>query len=70
MGAGAAARLAVVRRPRQALLWPYQPDSARIAVASVRASLVNLPVPQVVIFCCFSEADLQIYQDALNEPAV
>jgi hypothetical protein len=36
----------------------------------VRASLVNLPVPQVVIFCCFSEADLQIYQDALNEPAV
>lgn len=45
-------------------------QAARIAVASVRASLVNLPVPQVVIFCCFSEADLQIYQDALNEPAV
>ncbi len=41
--------------------------AARIAVATVKASQPALPSLQNVIFCCFSAADLAVYQQALRE---
>jgi len=39
--------------------------AARIAIGTVQAVLATLAAPIDVIFCCFSETDLQVYQDAL-----
>lgn len=44
--------------------FPKQP-AAHIAVNTVRAALASCPSLREVIFCCFSEADLYIYQQTL-----
>lgn len=41
--------------------------AARIAVATVHTCEPAVPGVQEVIFCCFSEADLAVYQQALRE---
>lgn len=40
--------------------------AAEIAVATVRRCLVNAAAPHQVIFCCFSPADLKVYQRFLG----
>lgn len=40
-------------------------QAAEIAVATVRESLVNVPILHDIIFCCFSPHDLAVYQRAL-----
>jgi O-acetyl-ADP-ribose deacetylase (regulator of RNase III) len=40
--------------------------AAKIAVAAVRAALARLPAIREVLFCCFSAADLAIYQRVLG----
>lgn len=44
--------------------FPKQP-AAQIAVQTVRAALASCPSLREVIFCCFSEADLYIYEQTL-----
>jgi len=39
--------------------------AARIAVATVRSALAEIDSVQEVTFCCFSEADLAVYEAAL-----
>jgi O-acetyl-ADP-ribose deacetylase len=41
--------------------------ASKIAVCTVRSSLQNIPAIREVIFCCFSPADLRVYEDVLNE---
>jgi O-acetyl-ADP-ribose deacetylase (regulator of RNase III) len=43
--------------------------AARIAVATVRATLPTLPGIREVIFCCFSPSALALYQALLAAPA-
>lgn len=43
--------------------------AARIAVTTVRTSLQNITGIQEVIFCCFSELDLLLYQTILIDAA-
>lgn len=43
-------------------------QAARIAVDTVRSALGELPGVREVIFCCFSERDLAIYQALLSPP--
>lgn len=45
--------------------YPVEP-AAKIAVSTVRASLLQFPRVQEVVFCCFSAADLRIYQELLK----
>ena len=45
--------------------YPVEP-AAKVAVSTVRASVLALPVFDEVIFCCFSKSDLQIYQKLLR----
>lgn len=40
--------------------------ASEIAVATVKASLADLPAIQEVIFCCFSEGDLRAYKKLLG----
>jgi O-acetyl-ADP-ribose deacetylase (regulator of RNase III) len=40
--------------------------AARIALATVRASLPAFPALREIVFCCFSADDLRIYQDLLD----
>jgi O-acetyl-ADP-ribose deacetylase (regulator of RNase III) len=42
--------------------------AARVAVATVRSSLAEFPGIEEVVFCCFSEADLGIYERVLTGP--
>lgn len=42
--------------------------SAKIAVKTVRQFVETETSLKEVVFCCFSEQDLQLYQRALNEP--
>lgn len=42
--------------------------AARVAVASVRASLARHPGIREVVFCCFSPGDLAVYDRALAAP--
>lgn len=42
-------------------------QAARIAVATVHTCQPAAPSVQEVIFCCFSPADLAVYQQALHE---
>jgi O-acetyl-ADP-ribose deacetylase (regulator of RNase III) len=39
--------------------------AAPVAVAAVRAALLELPSIREVIFCCFSKGDLAVYQRVL-----
>jgi O-acetyl-ADP-ribose deacetylase (regulator of RNase III) len=41
--------------------------AARVAVATVRATLPHFPDIQEVIFCCFSAAQLALYRALLDE---
>ena len=41
--------------------------ACRIALAEARSFLASHPLPERVIFCCFSSADLAVYQDAYQE---
>lgn len=42
--------------------------ATRIAVQTVRAFMNENPGLEEVLFCCFSEEDLQLYQQALAQP--
>lgn len=44
--------------------------AARLAVSTVRSSLGEMTSIQEIIFCCFSEADLLVYQKILVDTAV
>lgn len=41
--------------------------AAQVAVATVRAAASTVASLQAVVFCCFSAADLQVYEQALDE---
>lgn len=43
--------------------------AAEVAVNAVRAASRDFPVIREVIFCCFSEADLAVYDNLLDPPA-
>lgn len=50
--------------------YGYPPESAaQIAVNTVQQFIAAETPLKEVIFCCFSEQDLQLYQQALNESA-
>lgn len=40
--------------------------AAQIAVATVRSTVLQLPMIHEVIFCCFSPSDLQVYEGLLR----
>lgn len=42
-------------------------QAARVAVTSIRNSLEQSESVREVIFCCFSEADLAVYENILGE---
>jgi O-acetyl-ADP-ribose deacetylase len=42
--------------------------AAKVAVTTVRSSLREFPSLQKVVFCCFSPADLLVYEGLLPEP--
>ncbi|BBB61993.1 macro domain-containing protein [Undibacterium sp. KW1] len=44
-------------------------QAARVAVSYVRSTLTDYSVLQEVIFCCFSDSDLKIYEAVLAESA-
>ena len=41
--------------------------AAAVAVSTVRAALADLPVIEEVTFCCFSQADLSVYEKVLQQ---
>ncbi len=41
--------------------------AARVAIATVRASLVASSVVREVVFCCFTAADLDVYESLFGE---
>jgi O-acetyl-ADP-ribose deacetylase (regulator of RNase III) len=43
--------------------------ACRIALREVRASLAARPLPERVVFCCFSADDLAVYRQACGEAA-
>jgi O-acetyl-ADP-ribose deacetylase len=43
--------------------------AAKVAVTAVRQSLREPSAVEEVIFCCFSEGDLRVYEQALSERA-
>jgi O-acetyl-ADP-ribose deacetylase (regulator of RNase III) len=49
-------------------VYGYPKDAAaRVAVATVRATVHSFPGISEVVFCCFSASDLAIYQALLDE---
>jgi O-acetyl-ADP-ribose deacetylase (regulator of RNase III) len=44
--------------------------AAQVAVSTVQASVEDHPVIQKVIFCCYSQGDLDIYESVLESHAV
>lgn len=48
--------------------YPAEP-AARIAVASARSALADAPGLLEVVFCCFSQADLRVYERLLGGSA-
>lgn len=48
--------------------YPVEP-AARIAVASARSALADAPGLLEVVFCCFSQADLRVYERLLGGSA-
>lgn len=49
--------------------FPAAP-AASIAVKTVREVVGSASELEDVVFCCFSEEDLELYQRALNQPAI
>ena len=49
--------------------YGYPAESAEIAVKTVRQFVETETSLKEVVFCCFSQQDLQLYRQALNEPA-
>lgn len=49
--------------------YPMEP-AARIAVATVRSAVLTFTDIQEVVFCCFSDNDLVVYERILHEPSV
>ena len=47
--------------------YPVEP-AARIAVATVRSVLQEIPAIEEVLFCCFSQSALSVYEGILVEP--
>lgn len=48
-------------------IYGYPIDlAARLALSTVRAAAGEFPVIQEVVFCCFSAADLAVYEGILN----
>lgn len=47
--------------------YPVEP-AARIAVATVRSVLRETPTIEEVLFCCFSQSALSVYERILAEP--
>lgn len=45
-------------------------QAARIAVSTVTSAVKDQDVLSSVVFCCFSEADLKVYEQALREAEV
>src|SRR5689334_2172650 len=43
--------------------------AAQVAVSTVRSSLQQSSAIREIIFCCFSAADLAVYEGILNRPA-
>jgi O-acetyl-ADP-ribose deacetylase len=43
--------------------------AAKVAVTTVRSALQAFPAIQEVIFCCFSQGDLRVYEGLLSEAA-
>lgn len=49
-------------------IYGYPIDlAAQVAVAAVRDSLSGLPDIEEVIFCCFSQHDLSVYEQVLSQ---
>ncbi|WP_431286301.1 O-acetyl-ADP-ribose deacetylase [Roseateles chitinivorans] len=42
-------------------------QASRVAIASVRRAIAQHPAIESVVFCCFSAADLAVYEAALRE---
>ena len=40
--------------------------AARIAIATVRAVTAEAEAPATIVFCCYSEADLEFYREGLR----
>lgn len=52
-------------------IYGYPIDlAAKLAVSTVRAAVEQFPGVDEVIFCCFSQADLAVYQEALNQQSL
>jgi len=47
--------------------YPIQ-AATRIAIREVRTFLGASPVPETVVFCCFSDRDREVYEALLEEP--
>lgn len=64
-----AQRLSVVAFPSISTgIYGYPIEqAAAVAVCSVKSALINFPVIQEVQFCCFSQADLLVYQRVLGD---
>lgn len=45
-------------------------QAARLAIATVRSAVQRLTGIQEVVFCCFSDSDLAVYQQLLQDPSV
>lgn len=45
-------------------------QAARIAISTVTSAIKDQDVLSSVVFCCFSEADLKVYEQALREAEV
>lgn len=48
--------------------YPAEP-AARIAVETVRSTLIEVEGLREVVFCCFSAGDLEFYRALLQDPA-
>jgi O-acetyl-ADP-ribose deacetylase len=44
-------------------------SAARIAVTTVRTTMLEHEAPEEVIFCCYSSGDLAVYESILHAPA-